>query len=157
MASPMPARSLLLSKFLLSALFTSAVGVSLTAIAGLLFGASAGTTTIELGVVIVSAAALCGLGVGLSAAFPRFVYENPAHRVSTWALVLGFFASTAYVVVSGILFAVGWLVATNLPDGNLPAVVYGCVILAYLSLSALTVYIPIVVGARRIEGYQWEH
>jgi ABC-2 type transport system permease protein len=157
MTSPVTAQSLLLSKLLLSTAFCSAVGVSLALLSGVLFGASLLTIVIEMALIVVSSAALSGFGVGLAAAFPRFVYENPAHRVSAWALVLGFFASTAYVVVSGLMFGLGWLVAVNLSEDYLKTIVYASVVLAYVVISALAVYWPIAFGARRIEGYQWEH
>jgi hypothetical protein len=112
---------------------------------------------VEIGLVGVSAAALSGLGVGLSAAFPRFTYENPAHRVSAWALVLGFFASVGYVAVSGILFATAWLVALNLPPASEPTALYAGAAILYLAISAIAVAAPIRLGALRIEGYQWEH
>jgi len=157
MTSPVTARSLLVSKLLLSTTFCSGVGVSLALISGILFGARLSTIAIEVALIVVSSAALSGFGVGLAAAFPRFVYENPAHRVSAWALVLGFFASTAYVVISGLVFGLGWLVAVNLADASMQVVVYVCAGLTYLLISALAVYWPVAFGARRIEGYQWEH
>jgi ABC-2 type transport system permease protein len=157
MTSPIGARALLQSKFLLSTIFSGAVGVTLTLIAAVLFGASVAAALIQAGFVIVSAAALSGLGVGLAAAFPRFVYENPAHRVSTWALILGFFATTGYMMLSGILFAVAWMVATNLPGDNGPGIAYGGATLLYLALSGCAALIPLTLGAHRIESYQWEH
>jgi hypothetical protein len=133
------------------------VGTSLALISGVLFGANLTAILIEIALIVMSSAALSGFGVGLAAAFPRFVYENPAHRVSAWALVLGFFASTAYVLLSGLLFGAGWLIATNLADSNLSMVVYVGVGLLYVVMSGLAVYWPVAFGARRIEGYQWEH
>ncbi len=157
MTAPVTAEKLLAAKFLLSTLFSAAVGVTLTLIAALLFGAGIAAAAIEVGFVIVSAAALSGLGVGLAAAFPRFIYENPAHRVSVWALVLGFFASTAYIMVSGILFAAAWVVASNLPPGSATIAAYGVATFFYLVISACAIWAPISLGARRIQGYQWEH
>ena len=60
--------------------------------------------------------------------------------------MLGFFASTGYVLVSGILFAVAWAVSANLPPGNGPAA-YGIATLLYLALSVAVVWAPLKIGA----------
>lgn len=155
--SPNSSRALVQAKFLFSFLFTSAVGCALSLVEFAAFGASPLFAGSQLGFVVVSAAALCGLGVGLSAAFPRFVYENPAHRVSTWAIVLGFFVTTGYVVVSGILFAAAWLITSADPSGPWAGAAYGVALTVYLVLSTCAAWIPLSLGARRIESYQWEH
>jgi len=157
MTAPATTGNLLMAKFLLSTIFSACTGVALTLISSVMFGANIWAAVVEIALVIISSAALSGLGVGLAAAFPRFVYENPAHRVSVWALVLGFFASTGYIIVSGILFAASWLIATNFPQDNGPAIAYGTATLIYAAISALAVWAPLHFGARRIEGYQWEH
>lgn len=157
LTSPIDASRLLLSKFLMSVSISASVGICLTLIAGLFFSATIEVLLVQCVIVIVSAAALSGLGVGLAAMFPRFVYENPAHRVSAWALILGFFASAGYVTVSGILFVVGWLVAINYPTGNGPVLVYGVASTLYLVMSVCAAYLPLMLGAKRIEGYQWEY
>jgi len=157
MTSPLGARSLLIAKFAFSTIICGVVGIVLTLIAATLFGGDPTIALIVGAFVVVSSAALSGLGVGLAAAFPRFVYENPAHRVSAWALILGFFAATGYMVVSGILFAVAWIVAANLPVGTAPGIVYGAFAVIYLGISACAVIFPLLLGARRIESYQWEN
>jgi ABC-2 type transport system permease protein len=157
MSAPIDARRVIAAKFLFSTLCSAAVGIALTVIAALVFAPGLLPVLVEIGLVGVSAAALSGLGVGLSAAFPRFTYENPAHRVSAWALVLGFFASVGYVAVSGILFATAWLVALNLPPASEPTALYAGAAILYLAISAIAVAAPIRLGALRIEGYQWEH
>ncbi|HLJ57363.1 MAG TPA: hypothetical protein VKT77_20160 [Chthonomonadaceae bacterium] len=157
LAAPVTVRDVIWGKFLLSALFTAGTGAALTVVAGVLFGASPGAVAAELAIVVVSAAALSGLGVGLAAAFPRFVYENPAHRVSVWALIFGFFASTGYVLATGVVFATAWLVSLRLPPGTGPGTAFAVAVIFYLAVSAIAVWAPIGLGARRLQSYQWEH
>ena len=57
--------------------------------------------------------ALSGVGVGLAGLFPRFIYENPAHRASMWALMLGFVFATAYLIVGGLIAALAYLGVTR--------------------------------------------
>ena len=68
--SPLTAETVLTAKFLLCTLFSAGIGVAFTLVASLLFGGGPLAAAIELAVVIVSAAALSGLGVGLAAMFP---------------------------------------------------------------------------------------
>ena len=54
-----------------------------------------------------------GVGVGLAGLFPRFIYENPAHRASMWALTLGFVFATAYLIVGGLIAVLAYLGITR--------------------------------------------
>ncbi len=139
-----------LGAFLVSA---GTVGV-LTLLAWPLFG---------LGAMQVGAALLClgpacfalsGLGVGLAGLFPRFVYENPAHRASVWALLLGFVLATGYLILCG-LFAVG---AALLPaQGVIGARTAGTLgIGLFVLLSLATGLVPVLLAARRLRDYEWE-
>jgi hypothetical protein len=110
---------------------------------------------IECGVALMACVALCGMGVGLSAMLPRFIYENPAHRVSVWALILGFVGSVVYVFASGLLFAVVLLLASQHVDYAPGIHVLGVTLFAAISL--LTAFAPMWVGVQRLERYQWEH
>jgi ABC-2 type transport system permease protein len=102
----------------------------------------------------VACAALCGLGVGISGLFPRFIYENPAHRASIAALIWGFVGSTAYLLLAGMTIGGAFYVAGQWPEAarNLMAGGVG----AFVVLSALTGIVPLVVCTARLRGYAWE-
>jgi hypothetical protein len=104
---------------------------------------------------VMVAIGLCGMGVGISAALPRFVYENPAHRVSVWALILGFFGSVVYVILSGTLFVVLYLLVSQTEGHAL--LFYGVGTLFFVGLTVVCAVIPMEIGARRLDVYQWEH
>lgn len=157
LTSPNSGPSLLWAKFVMSALASAAIGTTLTLIAGLAFGVGLQVILLHIGLVVFCSAALCGLGVGISAALPRFVYENPAHRVSAWALILGFFTTTGYLTVSGVIFGLAWMLAIRWEWRNQVDLIYTIAILVYLMLTAFVTFVPLAIGARRIEVYQWEH
>ena len=153
LASPNSGSRLLWAKFLLSASLSGGIGVTLILLSALIFRASLSGALLHAGIVAVSAAGLCGLGVGISATFPRFAYDNPAHRVSTWALILGFLASVIYLTVAGVILLVAWT-GIGLEDPR-PAQLIGG--LAFVLITLLCIFVPIAIGARRIDLYQWEH
>nr|CAA9275917.1 hypothetical protein AVDCRST_MAG63-3239 [uncultured Armatimonadetes bacterium] len=61
-------------------------------------------------------AALCGLAVGIAGLFPRFVYDNPAHRASVSALIWGFVGATGYILIAGIALGGGLFLALQWPE-----------------------------------------
>jgi predicted signal transduction protein with EAL and GGDEF domain len=95
------------------------------------------------------------MGVGISAALPRFVYENPAHRVSAWALIIGFFLTMAYVLLTATLLSATWALAGQ--SVELAPVFYALGLLLLLLLTLFSAILPMAVGAKRIALYQWEH
>jgi ABC-2 type transport system permease protein len=157
MTSPHSGLTLLWSKFLMSTLFSGGVGILLSCIAGLFFSASLAAIGVQCVLIGFSAAGLCGLGVGISAALPRFVYENPAHRVSAWALILGFFASVGYLAVIGGLYGIIAYITMHTEEAATSLLFWLGAMLLHLALTGLCVYFPLLIGAHRIEQYQWEH
>jgi ABC-2 type transport system permease protein len=155
MAGPQRIRTVLWAKFLMSTAVCSTLGVIMTLSAALVFHAALPLVLAQVAAVPVVSSALCGLGVGISAAFPRFVYENPAHRVSVWALVLGFVATFGYMLVAGGLVVLGWLLAENFEERASLAISATCAAAVLVSIAA--VLVPIEIGAQRIAAYQWEH
>jgi ABC-2 type transport system permease protein len=155
MASPNGGRTLLWAKFVMSTQVSAGVAVFLTIVSALAFDAPLLVMVVQSALVTVCAAALCGMGVGISAALPRFVYENPAHRVSVWALILGFFATAAYVVVILSLLAATWFMAGHW--NQLAMLVYLVGAGVFLLVSLMATFVPMAIGARRIEVYQWEY
>ncbi len=157
MASPNPAGAMLWAKFLMSTLVSGGIGALLTLAAGAILGTPLLVMAVQMGMVVLCAAALCGLGVGISAALPRFVYGNPAHRVSAWALILGFFASIGYLMASTLVLGLATILASRPEAQESAATIYGIGALVYLALTAYAIYLPMAIGARRLDRYQWEH
>jgi hypothetical protein len=153
LTSPNTGRTILWAKFFMSTAISAGICSTLIAISALIFRAPLATGLLHMGIVAAVAAGLCGLGVGISASFPRFVYENPAHRVSTWALILGFLCSVAYLTVAGVFLLVAWS-GLGLPDSRIANIVGGA---AFLVVTAAAIFIPIALGSRRVDVYQWEH
>ncbi len=153
LSSPNSGSRLLWAKFLLSASISGGIGVFLILLSALIFRAQFASALLHAAIIAVCAAGLCGLGVGISATFPRFAYDNPAHRVSTWALILGFLASVSYLVVAGVILLVAWS-GLSFPDPRPVQLIAG---LAFILITLLCIFLPIAIGAKRIEIYQWEH
>ncbi len=154
--SPNSGATILTAKFWMSTLFCGVVGASLTLITGLFLRLPIVVTLIQLALVVLCTAGLCGLGVGLSAALPRFVYENPAHRVSAWALILGFFTTTGYLLLTGAIFGVAYLMVTQ-AELFPPVPVFSVATLLFLIVTAVAILVPLGIGARRLERFAWEH
>ncbi len=155
LTSPNGGMTLLWAKFLMCTAVCTFVGFTLNVIGAIMFRAQFGYLLLGFAIITPASVALCGLGVGVSGALPRFIYENPAHRVSAWALVIGFFASAAYVLVVALIFAAA-LFAVEQPNAN-PPLIYAAAWAVFAVLSAACAVVPIAIGARRIEQYQWEH
>lgn len=155
LSSPNQAARVLGSKFLTSVLVSSSISCALAAFNGLVFRADPMTVAFQCILILASSMALCGIGVGLSASLPRFVYENPAHRVSAWALILGFFATVGYLFVSTVILLATFFLATQIPERALPVYIAGATIFAALTLACTL--LPLAVGARRLSSYQWTH
>jgi hypothetical protein len=96
------------------------------------------------------------LGVGISAAFPKFVYDNPALRVSAWALIFGFVTSAGYTVISAAIVLAAYWLSLRMADLNLSAAfIAGALVI--IAMTAASVVLPLIVGSTRLEAYQWEH
>ncbi len=104
---------------------------------------------------LVSCAALCGLGVGMAGLFPRFVYDNPAHRASLAALVWGFVGAAAYVVLAGMALGGGAYAALQWPERA--SWLWAASVGVFALLSLLTGLIPMLLARARLHGYAWEH
>lgn len=155
LASPNQAKGILWGKFLTSVFVSSGISCALTTFNGFVFRADAAGVAFQCTLITVISMALCGIGVGLSACLPRFVYENPAHRVSAWALILGFFTSLGYLFVSAIILVATFLLASQDVDHALSIYIFGATLFAALTLSCSL--LPMAIGARRLTAYQWTH
>jgi ABC-2 type transport system permease protein len=157
LASPTMRRSLLLAKWAVSSLVSGGIGLALSVLAAIAFHAPLHYLTIQMALILCSSGALCGLGIGISAIFPRFHHENPAMRVSTWALILGFFASTGYVLSVGTIFGVAYYFAASESLAIQSRRIWMFGALLYLALTLAAIVIPLILGTLRIERYEWEH
>lgn len=154
-AAPNTAGMLALGKLAVSMIISAGTGLILIIVSGIAFSTAPWLVAVECVIVFIACLALCGMGVGLSAMLPRFIYENPAHRVSVWALILGFVGSVAYVFVCGILFAIAYLLAGQNADNETVFYVVGAGLFIVVSLA--TALVPMWMGVQRLERYQWEH
>jgi ABC-2 type transport system permease protein len=154
--APNAAWRMLVAKFGLSVMVSGGCGIVMSILGGLMFHAPPMVILVQSCVIVLCAAGLCGMGVGLSAALPRFIYENPAHRVSAWALILGFVTSVVYILAMSGISIVGYGMATSLAPEYSTAIISGSVVLM-LVLTLAAILIPMTVGAQRLQDYQWEH
>ena len=106
-----------------------------------------------LAALLVACAALCGLAVGIAGVFPRFVYENPAHRASLSALIWGFVLASGYVLLGGAFLGLGWFGANQWPEQS--AAFWTGGIGAFLVLSAAALFLPLWAAQKRMTGYAW--
>jgi hypothetical protein len=153
-ASSASRRTFLQAKWLLAGGLSFGIVLVLTLFAWPAFGLSSTLIAEALAVYLCACFALSGVGVGLAGLFPRFIYENPAHRASMWALTLGFAGATAYLIVSGLIAALAYLGITRggLPIGGVLALSIG----SFLLLSLLTGLVPVVLATRRLRDYEWD-
>ncbi len=155
LSSPNAASVVLWGKFLSSVAVSAGVGCALTIFNGLVFRAGPAGVAFQCALIVAVSMALCGLGVGLSASLPRFVYENPAHRVSPWALILGFFSTVCYLFASTVTLITTYLLAAHAEERHLTIYLSGAGV--FITMTLACALIPLVVGARRLNGYQWTH
>jgi hypothetical protein len=154
LVSPTRVRDVVCAKWLTSWLMSSALGVSMVCLAGIALRADAMAIGVLVAAVSGSAAGLCGIGVGISTCVPCFTFENPAHRVSPIAIVLGFGIGVAY---SGVVWgALGgaWFGAAQWPEHGTAMYLIGGGVFILATLLALAV--PLGLGARRLSMLEWE-
>ncbi len=159
LASPNRAVSILTAKLMETTLISAGVAVVLTLISTVIYDVPIVFAAAEIGVFGICACGLCGLGVGISAIFPRFVYDNPAHRVSAWALVSGFFASMGYLIILGLICGLAWFTVAS-PWAFLhvaPVLVCIVVVILATAFTLCTVWSILHLGVRRLTQYEWEH
>jgi len=154
-AAPASRGTFLRAKWLLSFGLSWVLVTLLTLMAWVIFRLDARVALGALAVYVCACFALSGIGVGLAGLFPRFVYENPAHRASVWALILGFVFGTGYLIVTGLIAALAYLEITR---GGLPARgVLTLAVSAFALLSLVTGLVPVGLAARRLRDYEWEN
>lgn len=153
--SPNGGAAVLWSKWLAASAVSSGAAIALTTAAAFAFRGDALQAAAHAAILALASAGLCGIGVGVSAALPRFVYENPAHRVSVWALILGFCGSVLYVGLGGGVLGAAALAATRAPEQATAIWAVGAAL--FTLLTAVVAVMPMVLGAGRISRYQWQY
>lgn len=151
-ASPVTARQLVLAKWTMAFLPTTLIALILCLFACLALGAEPWALALALGAIPVGCGALCGIEVGLSGIFPRFLFENPAHRASVAALIWGFVAATTYALLALVPLVA---IVFGLTTGH-PALAVGAGA-AFVLFSLGVGYFPLRLAARRLETYAWEN
>lgn len=156
--APVSAATLVRAKFAFACGASLALCLPLYLFSCLVFGMGTLVTLAGTGVLIVACAALSGLAVGIAGIFPRFVYDNPAHRASLAALVWGFVGATIYVVLAGAVLGGGaWLAGQQTLAGKSSApFVWSVAGALFCLLSLLTALIPLLLARARLGGYAWE-
>jgi ABC-2 type transport system permease protein len=157
LVSPGARNHIVMAKFLMSTIFSGGTCAVLTLFSATALSVPFERVLIQLGLVITSAIALCGMGVGVSALFPRFIYENPAHRVSAWGLILGFFGSMCYLFVSGTIVGVAYYLWLQFEMQRYRPLILTITIVLQLLITAAAAAIPMVLGARNLKQYPWQH
>jgi ABC-2 type transport system permease protein len=149
--APLTARQLIAAKWWMAFLPTTLLTLLLCLIACLALGAEPWAILVALCAIPVGCGALCGIEVGLSGIFPRFIFENPAHRASVAALIWGFVCATTYALIALVpLVALVFALTSQLPWLALGAVAL------FLTLSFCAGFFPLRLAAHRLETYAWE-
>ncbi len=154
LASPVSVSAFLRAKWLGAFGLSATVSGVLLLVAWPAFALSAPLTLTALAVSLCACFALSGLGVGLAGLFPRFVYENPAHRASVSALISGFVLATGYVALSGLLAGAAYLLTTL--NAVPPTLAWAGAAVLFLLLSGVTGALPLALATRRLRDYEWE-
>ncbi len=155
LVSPNQARTLVMSKWLTSWFLTGGAACGLIGLAAVAFGSDLPTVAILWLAVLGSAAGLCAIGVGVSSALPRFTFENPAHRVSPLAMIIGFGAGVAYSGLSWGTLGATWYGAIQWPQYQTPVTAAG--VGFFLILTLAVVVVPLQLGIERLTWLEWEY
>jgi hypothetical protein len=156
--APVGAATFVRAKFVIACGASLALCLPLYLFSCLVFGRSALVTLVGTGVLIVACAALSGLAVGIAGIFPRFVYDNPAHRASLAALIWGFVGATIYVLLAGVALGGGaWLaLQPQWTEPLRPGFLWAATGALFLLLSLLAAVVPLLLARGRLDGYAWE-
>lgn len=157
LSAPASRRALLWAKWLLSTLMTGGLSLLLCVIAALSFRADLLWVLAESVIVIICTAGLCGIGVGISAMFPRFIHENPAMRVTPLALILSFFVTAIYMALTLLIFIAAWLVGAGQNTNSAPPVTFAIAFGSHLLLTIIVVVVSMEIGIHRLIEFEWNH
>jgi ABC-2 type transport system permease protein len=158
-SSPLPLRGFLWSKFMIAALPLLVIGEALIVITNFILQVSpvvwyAGVVTIAL-----MTFAICGLGVGLGARFPRFMVENPAKVATTFGGVI--YMITAMTVIGMVVMLEAWPTYVYFMAGfkgqgitSAQTVWIAGNLLVALAILAAALFYPMRVGLKWLEALE---
>ena len=98
------------------------------------------------------AAAISAYGVGISAMFPRFDWDNPNRATTFEGGLLTLLCFMGLAALSGVCFA-GWYFLGNVISPWLCAVI---IVPIWLLIAGVPAYAAASAGARRLERMEWE-
>ena len=155
LVGPLTRRDFLVAKWIVSFVMSIALVAGMVVIAAFAFRWSFGVSALAFGIFAFACFGLSGLGVGLAGIFPRFLYDNPAHRASVWAMVLGFVLATCYIVGCGLIAGGVYVALAQHLLGH--AALFSLAAAVFILMSVGTGCTPIAVAAKRLGRYEWEH
>lgn len=154
LTAPITAGAMIRAKWLGATVVSLAMSLPLYLFACLYYRAAPLFFTLGTALLVLATVSLCGLGVGISGLFPRFVYENPAHRASLSALIWGFAGASGYVLLSGILLGGGLYAAWQWPEKGAFFLTVGISLFVLMSFAACA--LPLAAARARLDSYVWE-
>ena len=151
-AAPLTAAEFVRAKWWLAFLPSAGLSLILSAVSGAAFHAPPIVWALAPLALLTGSAALCGIEVGISGLFPRFAFENPAHRASLAALIWGFVGASVYALIAlPLLVAVVYGTYQAPPEAR-SALIWGGSG-AFLAFSGLSGLIPLRLATARLERY----
>lgn len=107
---------------------------------------------------LLAGSALAGIGVGISAAFPKFDWDHPGQRVSFWALLWGFVSFSAYVLAVGLIAYGASYIGANFEFARASDYywVWAAGIVWLIVASLFCALAPIVWGSYALARLGWE-
>ena len=152
--SPVPPLHFLFAKWLFCVRFTTTTMLALTILMWVLFQLPLYWVTLMLISGAIASMTLSGLGIGLSALFPRFIYDNPAQRVSVWAMLWGFVLYITYIITIGVAFFATWKALSLGSNTTYTWIIF----VFYLTLISLCFgLVPMVLGAKKLAGQDFDN
>lgn len=154
LAAPISSGTLVAAKWWGAFGASAGIGLPLFWIACTYYRAPGAWYGIGTAVLLLSCAALTGIGVGIAGIFPRFAFDNPAHRASAAALIWGFVAATAYVIFAGVALGGSYWLGLTFPERASVMHTLGFGLYVVISLAACL--LPLLTARARLDGYAWE-
>ena len=154
--APIRRRRLLRQKLVLSLGTTLVFSEGMTVLSSVLLGVPALRIALFATVILVMNLTLSSLAIGLAALYPDFKEDNPSKIVNGAGGLINFFLSIAYTIVVVLALAAPYHlhVTGRIGDSTLALAVPGS-LAAVVGLSAVTAIVPLVLGTRKLERYEF--
>ncbi len=156
-ASPLTVAQIMRQKFLFSALPTLVVALTLGLMTNWILNADAFTARLSLVALGVVGVAICAMGIGFGALFPRFTVEN-IHQVESSVGGFVYMAcALSYIGATMALLAVPMNMHFQERFGRVGVWdwrIMGMVAAGWLALNAITFTVPWGLGRRALESYE---